>query len=291
MGLLEIKPLAFDSFGARSMATFVETEDVRVLIDAGVSLAPDRYRLPPHDLELKRREELWNEIKKHAEYADILIITHYHYDHHDPSEPNVYSDKTVYIKHPLEHINKSQKERASYFLGVIEGLPRLLRTADGKEFRHGSTVIKFSEPVFHGTNERLGYVIEVCISSGGEKMVFTSDVEGPSLDDQISFPLREKPDTLIVDGPMTYMLGFRYPKHSLDMSIQNLKSLIDEIAGTGVIIIEHHLLRDLQYKERISEVYKYGEEKNVKVITAAEYMNRDIEMLEARRKELYEESR
>ena len=41
----KIVPLAFDSFGVRSMATFVETDDSKVLIDSGVSLAPLRYRL------------------------------------------------------------------------------------------------------------------------------------------------------------------------------------------------------------------------------------------------------
>ena len=43
-----IVPLAFDSFGVRSMATFVETDDLKVLIDPGVALAPVRYGLEPH---------------------------------------------------------------------------------------------------------------------------------------------------------------------------------------------------------------------------------------------------
>jgi predicted metallo-beta-lactamase superfamily hydrolase len=43
-----IVPLAFDSFGVRSMSTFVETDDLRILIDPGVALAPIRYGLEPH---------------------------------------------------------------------------------------------------------------------------------------------------------------------------------------------------------------------------------------------------
>lgn len=46
-------PLAAESFGARSMCTYVETRDVKILLDAGVSLRPKRFGLPPHPLEFK----------------------------------------------------------------------------------------------------------------------------------------------------------------------------------------------------------------------------------------------
>jgi len=58
-----IAPLAFDSFGVRSMATFVETDDLKVLIDPGVALAPVRYGLGPHPLEWQRLDEAWEAIK------------------------------------------------------------------------------------------------------------------------------------------------------------------------------------------------------------------------------------
>lgn len=57
-----------------------------------------------------------------------------------------------------------------------------------------------SKAVCHGTNERLEYVIELCIKSGGEKFLRTSDVEGPPLEDQIGFILEEKPDFSFVDA-------------------------------------------------------------------------------------------
>ncbi len=90
--MLNVKPLAFDSFGVRSvrsMATFVETDDIAVLIDPGVSLAPRRYGLPPHPIEEQRMNEHWEDIKEHAARSDVLIVTHYHYDHYDPEEPEV----------------------------------------------------------------------------------------------------------------------------------------------------------------------------------------------------------
>lgn len=285
--MLNIKPLAFDSFGVRSMATFVETDDVAVLIDPGVSLAPSRYGLPPHPIEEQRMEERWAAVKDHAARSDVLIVTHYHYDHHDPDEPEVYEGKIVYLKHPTEKINKSQAGRAAHFLEQLDELPRSLDIADGNEFKHGSTSIRFSPPVYHGTNPRLGYVVEVSISCGGEKVVFTSDVEGPSVADQADFILQESPDLLILDGPMTYMLGFRYSQKSLELAIENINRIIAETA-VKTLVVEHHFMRDLKYKERIPEVYDCAAENDVTVMTAAEYSGHDLDMLEARRKELYQ---
>jgi len=38
---MKVLPVAFDSFGARSMATYVETKDVKIFIDPAVALSPD----------------------------------------------------------------------------------------------------------------------------------------------------------------------------------------------------------------------------------------------------------
>jgi hypothetical protein len=284
--MLNVKPLAFDSFGVRSMATFVETDDITVLIDPGVSLAPRRYNLPPHPIEEQRMSERWADIKEHAARSEVLIVTHYHYDHYDPEEPELYEGKIVYLKHPKEKINKSQAGRASYFLDKLNELPQSVDIADGNEFKHGATIIKFSPPVYHGTNPKLGYVVEVSISCGGEKMIFTSDVEGPSVADQAEFIIQENPDLLILDGPMTYMLGFRYSRKSLALSIENINRIIKETSVKS-ILVEHHFMRDLKYKERIAEVYECAAENDVSIITAAEYLGRGVDMLEARRRELY----
>jgi len=282
----KIVPLAFDSFGVRSMATFVETSDLKILIDPGVSLAPLRYGLEPHPLELQRLNEAWKTIKKYAEDSDVLIITHYHYDHHDPHHPELYKSKTVFIKHPTEKINKSQKNRATFFLEAIKGLPKKLEISDGNTFQLGRTHIAFSKAVCHGTNPRLGYVTEVSIKSSNEKFLHTSDVEGPSLEEQINFILEEKPDVLFVDGPMTYMLGYRYSFKSLEISNNNLVKVIKEI-DLQTLVLDHHFLRDLNYKMRIKQVYEVAEKYDVRVLTAAEFCGRKIEMLEALRKELY----
>ena len=113
---MKIIPIASDSMGTRSMATFVETKDCKILIDPGVALGPRRYGLPPHPLEIEKLEEDWRNIVKYADKAQVMIVTHYHYDHHNPEYPEIYADKVVYLKHPTEKINYSQKKRAKYFL-------------------------------------------------------------------------------------------------------------------------------------------------------------------------------
>ncbi|MCD6478889.1 MAG: MBL fold metallo-hydrolase, partial [Candidatus Diapherotrites archaeon] len=266
---MKILPIAFDSMGTRSMCTFVKTRDVKILIDPGVALGPSRYGLAPHAIEIRRREEHWHEIVKHAMQADVLIITHYHYDHHRPDENlEIYKDKIVFVKHPRENINKSQRVRASYFLNNISGLPEKIEYSDGKEFLFGNTRIKFSQAVFHGTNAKLGYVTEVLIDDG-YRLIHTSDVEGPSIAEQVEFILQNKPNLVILDGPLSYMLGYRYSYKSLQLAVENMIKIVG-IDSLEALIVDHHFLRDLKWKQRIASVFDAANRKGVKVLTAAE---------------------
>ena len=86
---LEVTPLAFESLGVRSSSMLIQTEDVRIVIDPAVALAPNRYGLPPHPLEEEAKERLWGVVKEEAVKADILIVTHYHFDHVDPKEMGI----------------------------------------------------------------------------------------------------------------------------------------------------------------------------------------------------------
>jgi hypothetical protein len=284
---MQVSPIAADSLGTRSMATLVKTKDCNILIDPGVALGPSRYGLAPHPLELQRLDEHWMEVKKLAKKSDILIVTHYHYDHHNPDAPEIYDGKTVFLKHPQKKINKSQMGRAKFFLERLGSLPNELQYSDGNEFTFGTTKIRFSEPVFHGTNSKLGYVTEVSIKDMEHCFVFTSDVEGPSIADQTNFIIDENPDLVYLDGPMTYMLGYRYSKASLEQSIRNI---LDIFKKTKIkkIIVDHHFLRDINWKSRIDDVFTAAEKHDIKVLTAAEYLGFENEMLEAGRKEFYD---
>jgi len=284
---LKVTPLAFDSLGTRSMCTLIETKDTKILIDPGVALGPSRYGLPPHRLELDRLDSHWRRIVEVAGKAKVLIVTHYHYDHHNPNEHlEIYRGKVALVKHPKEKINYSQKARAAYFLKHLEGLTSRLEFCDGKELTFGRTRVKFSPPVFHGTNPKLGYVVELLVEERGQRVIYTSDVEGPSQRDQVSFILKNKPNLLILDGPLSYMVGYRYSFENLEASVKNMVK-ITKACPLEALVVDHHLLRDLQWRERIKAVFKAGEEKGVKILTAAEYLGLATETLEAWRAELY----
>lgn len=281
--MLSFRLVAFDSMGVRSMATVVETKDVKIFIDPSVALAPKRFGLPPHDREVERMYELAKVIEEEALDSDVIIVTHYHYDHFDLGHKvslKVYEGKDVLIKHPKENINRSQRvERAPLFLKSIEGLPNRIEFADRREFRFGSTSIRFSEAVPHGTNTRLGYVIEVLVESEGERFLFSSDVEGPSLDEQVRFIEEADPHVAVIDGPMTYMLGFRYSKESLRVSEENLRRILD-LPSLELLVLDHHFCRELEFRERVPSISNMFK-------TAAEASGRRNELLEAMRRELY----
>lgn len=281
---MKIVPVAFDSMGARSMATFVKTKDVSITIDPGVALGPRRYGLPPHPLEFERMEELWEKIKDFVSKSDIIFVTHYHYDHHNPKEHEILKSKRIYLKHPEENINYSQKRRARYFISLLEG--ENVSYSDGMKVVEGNTKIELSPPVPHGTDLKLGFVTMIYIDDGKNSFLYTSDVEGASLDEQIDWILEKNAEVVFMDGPMTYMLGYKYSDESLEKSIKNMERLME--GSLKKLVLDHHLTRDLKWREKVSDVFEVAESYGIKVISAAEFAGVREELLEARRKELYE---
>lgn len=285
---MKIIPLAFDSFGARSMCTYVETKDVKLIIDPAVALGPKRFKLPPHPIELKKEAELWSIIKEYVKKSDLIAVTHYHYDHHNPDDIEIFKGKEIFLKHPKENINQSQKNRSAFFIKQLGDVPKKIEYADGLEREFGKTTITFSPAVYHGTSNKLGYVTEIVVDDG-EKFLFSSDVEGPSLETQVRFMVEQNPNIVFIDGPMTYMLGYRYSQKSLDASINNLITL-SEKTEVETIVIDHHLTRDINWRKKMGRLFKKGEESGVKIQSAAEYIGEKDNLLEARRRELYSEN-
>jgi len=283
---MKIIPLAFDSMGVRSTATWVETNK-KILIDPGAALAALRYGLPPAKIEYRRLEELSKKICSYAKKSDILTISHYHYDHHFPEE-DFYQGKILLIKDPKNKINLSQRKRGDEFLKLLGKNPKRILFADGKEFEFGKTNLKFSPPFFHGReNSKLGYVLITSILYQGEKLLHASDIQGPQTKDTTDWIISENPDILILSGYPTFLLGFRFSKKSLLESNQNLIRILSQ-TKVNTIILDHHLVRDLHYLNKIEEVLHTAEKLKKKVITAAEFLGQKPDFLEARRKEFYQ---
>ncbi|MEE8400605.1 MAG: hypothetical protein V3R86_00420 [Candidatus Hydrothermarchaeaceae archaeon] len=54
------------------------------------------------------------------------------------------------------------------------------------------------------------------------------------------------------------------------------------------LILDHHFLRDMKWQSRIKDAAITAEKQDAQIQTAAEYRGLKSEMLEARRKELYD---
>jgi predicted metallo-beta-lactamase superfamily hydrolase len=282
---MNIKPLAFESMGTRGMATSVVTKDCIILIDPGVNLASQRFGLPPHPLEVERKKDHWAKIKDYAEHSDIIILTHYHFGHFNPDEPEIFRGKTVILKDPKGNLNSAQRARAEELLKKLKGLIRELFFADGREFVFGGTKIRFSPAVSHGPDPKVGHVVQVSVEEE-IKFLHTSDIEGPCAEEQVSFLLKEAPQVLFCDGPFTFMLGRRYSVENLQKAKGHLLEIVERMQ-VQKMVLDHHLLRDLKWKDRIAEIFSAAQAKGVEVLTAAEYAGVHNDLLEAGRKQLY----
>ena len=100
--------------------------------------------------------------------------------------------------------------------------------------------------------------------------------------DAKDYILDQKPDLLIMDGPPTIFLGWKFSIKNLEDASSNLVEIIEKLDCE--VILDHHLLRDLKYKERFPKPYEIGEGK---VKTFAEYLGEKNNTLEAHRKNLW----
>jgi len=233
-------------------------------------------------------DESKKKIREIAEKCDVLTISHYHYDHYDPDE-DFYEGKVVFAKSIEKNINKSQKQRGREFKKRFNDRCDLIY-CDGKEFDSEffnsrgfdeNLKIKFSQPVPHGPEGvRLGFVLMCVIETGNFKLLHASDVQGPVVENARDHIIRENPDLLLVDGPPSYFLGWKFSYANLDAAKSNLLEIIKET--NCEVILDHHLLRDLKYRGRFREVYE-----TKKVKSFAEYLGGEDNLLEANRKRLW----
>lgn len=146
-----------------------------------------------------------------------------------------------------------------------------IRYPEGKTFRFGKTLLKFTLPLFHGIEfSRVGWIFATVIEYEGKKLIHTSDVNGPIIEDYAEWIIMENPDILILDGPATYMLGYLLNKINLNRAIENVIRIMKE-CSIDTIIYDHHLPRERKFVEHTQQVWKYARKNNIRLITAAEY--------------------
>jgi predicted metallo-beta-lactamase superfamily hydrolase len=298
---IRIVPLAAESFGVRSMCTYVKTPDIGILLDAGVSLCPNRFGLPPHTEEFEAIGESRKRIAQAAYKADIVTISHYHNDHHTPSFEDwlcnwteahetarqIYKRKTVLAKNPRDHINYSQRQRGWMFQQTSGRYVERLENADGRTFAFGKTKVKFSEPLFHGPeNSAMGWVLMVTIEFEGERFVFAPDVQGPMSAPALEAIIETEPDLAMIGGPPLYLSTFKVGQDKIQVGMNNLRKIVEVVP---CVILEHHLLRDENWHQKITDVFYSAYKCGHTIKTAAEFVGKANCLLEARRKQLFAE--
>jgi len=297
---IRILPLAAESLGTRSMCTFIETKDVKALLDAGVSLAPNRFGLPPHPREYDAIIETRKQIEKKASEADVVTISHYHFDHHTPSftdwvcnwsspeiAQKIYEEKLVLLKNYKANVNFSQRRRGWVFAKTGGKYTKKMEAADGKMFNFGKTLLRFSEPLFHGSkNTPLGWVLTITIEHDDERVVFAPDLQGPMYDAALEFIIAERPQLLIIGGPPLYLAGFRVAEMQIREGLERLRRLAENVP---LVILEHHLLRAENWREQSKTIFETAARTGHKVMTAAEFLGKQNNLLEAKRKQLFAE--
>lgn len=275
---MEIEYIAFDSFGVKSSCILVKTDDVIICVDPGIACETNSFPIP-----LKERLEIrykYEEVIEHAcQKADVITISHYHYDHFQNIK-KWYENKTLLIKNPKVCINKSQTLRASYFLNKIKDVSKSIKIADGKKYVFGGTKIRFSKPLFHGVEKtKLGYILMTTIYDSEKKVLHSSDVHGPIEESYADIIIKESPDILILDGAPTYLLGYIHSFNNLCRAITNLNRIIKS-KKIEKIILDHHLLRDYRYRDLYYVSFKTAEKFGIILRTAAEEIHKKPIVLE-----------
>ena len=273
------------------MATIVRTRDVSVAIDPSAALAPRRFGLPPHRVEVEALLRAFQIIEDRVRDCDIVIVTHYHYDHHDPGkfmDLSVLKGKKLIVKNPSARINTSQRIRAHKFLKLVRDIVSEIVVGDGLSVAIGRTRISVSSPVPRGEGPRLGYVLEVCVDDGEDRVLYTSDVEGAPLPEQIEPFYACRPRVAIVDGPPTYLVGYKFKSSNLEKSVSNLSRVL-EAPWLETMILDHHSARELEFREKLRPLFDKADSLGKKILLASQFMGREPMLLEAKRRELFQE--
>ncbi len=294
---VHVKPLAAESIGVRSLAVFVSTPDIKILIDPGVALGfRDKYH--PHPQEYRRLAETRQHILKHAQQSDLIVISHYHRDHFMPLYVNfayfwsnrrdgeqLYGKSRLWCKDIRENINPAQQQRGYNFIRSVKKIVNEVNYSDGRALKLRKTLIRFSPAVPHGEVETgLGWVIMTAIRYQNSTIVHASDVQGPMLSDTTDWILEQHPKLVILAGPPSYLSPSRVTPATLEKAKEQMIRLADHVP---TLVVDHHLMRDSQWRQWAKPVITVSENQGNQFFTFADLLKVKEELLESNRQELY----
>jgi len=271
--------VAFDSFGVMSMCTRIETPELIVTIDPGVSLQSAAFPLPePQRRELLSRHE--QAVADSCARSQAIAISHYHLDHFDPRRrPELYAGKTLFAK-ALDRLPPKQLALATRFFKAIDGLPSEIVWADSRRFKFGKTELGFSAPVWHGRHDaEPGTVIMTDVRRGRERVLVTSDVIGPTETGTADLICAADCRDLVIDGYATSLIGRFASDVELIKSIINLCRILAH-KTVRTVCLDHHAARDYRYPAFLRLAYDKARQLKKRLGTAAELAGKTSLVLE-----------
>jgi predicted metallo-beta-lactamase superfamily hydrolase len=279
------------------MCALIETPDVQLLVDPGVSLSFRRGRMP-HPREYAALAESRERIARAAARAEVVTISHYHFDHSTPTfdDPiynystldaarRIFADKLILAKQYRRRISPTQRRRGWLLRKALEGDSTEFRAADGQSYTFGETTVRFTEPVPHGeTGTPLGGVLMLTLTHGDDRFVHASDVQGPIEDATLRRILEFSPNVVYVGGPPLYLVGYRVERRTVERGVANIARLVEAVP---TVIVDHHLLRDARWRESLEPAFAVSQATGHSLLTAAEYLGQPNNLLESNREALY----
>jgi predicted metallo-beta-lactamase superfamily hydrolase len=279
---MNIEIVGAESLGVRGLCCFITIKNQKILIDPGIALGYTRYKLLPHPLQVAVDEKIQKKIIKAWSEATDIVISHFHGDHIPLVKANPYQlniekiaglNKKAKIWAKLSQLSPTENKRAeSLSLAINKNLIQAEEIAQG--------VFHFSKAVPHGKPDNNLETVMMTKIEGERIFVHASDIQLLN-DESVSQIVSWKPDIVIASGPPFYLS--KLSKYQIRKAWYNASRLSEKV---DTLILDHHLLRDntgIQWLKKLSLKSKNN------ILCGAEFMNRPRMLLEARRKDLYEQ--
>lgn len=225
--------------GSKGNATYIETNEVKILIDAGISYRQIKNRLEQHDLDVN--------------LLDAVLITHEHNDH--------IAGLDVLLKRTDAHCFITAKTYDGLYFKTKDNVnPNRIRMIDPYEaFTLGDLEI-YPFPVSHDASDAVGYILK----QGDKKIVFVTDTGYLPAKD---FTLLENADLYIFESNYDVTMLFTsnrpfYLKQRIDSvkghmsntdSAYNMTNLVGPNTKRIILI---HPSRECNTKELAIQTYK-----------------------------------
>ncbi len=193
----------------------------------------------------------------------------------------------MYAKDYRSHINYSQRQRGYIFSKIASDFTEITYS-DAQTYRKGGTEITFTEPMAHGEEGgQLGYIVAVEITSGDDTLAFYPDVQGPVSERSLDHILAKKPSILIVGGPPLYLSGWQIKEEIIAQGLEHLQLIAEKVPLT---LLDHHILRNEKGLEETHRLAELAEKNGNRLRTFAEHLGLENQLLEAKRRQMFEES-